>query len=384
MGAAAVLALPRPTGPHPVGCADVMVGRAPQGLFLRLFYPCASRAGARRPLWLPRSEYGGGLADFLGRSRWWCAPLLAAAFGTCRVPASWNGPFEPGSARYPLIIFSHGLGAFRTAYSAVCTELASRGFVVAALEHRDGSASATYFCAAAAGTAAQREQWIPYSRVPPGQKEFPFRNEQIHQRADECVRGLRLFEDISRGESVPNVLPGDFDLSVLQDSIDLTRVAVMGHSFGGATAVLATVKEPRFRCAVALDAWMFPLEHALYPRVSKPVLFLNTETFQTPESVARMRRLSSRNGQTKIVTLLGSVHWSQTDFIFLTGRLLSRIFSVGGTLDPCKGLAITSRAALAFLQRHLDLTEEFDQWDHLLDGIGDSVVAGAPFCRSSL
>lgn len=57
-------------------------------------------------------------------------------------------------------------------------------------------------------------------------------------------------------------------------------------------------------CAVALDAWMFPLENLLYPEVPSPVLFINTEKFQTPESAAKMKRLSSRNSQTRIVTVL--------------------------------------------------------------------------------
>ncbi|NXK16891.1 PAFA2 acetylhydrolase, partial [Arenaria interpres] len=380
MGGTQSLSLPQGKGPHRVGCTDVMVGHTRQGLFFRLFYPCLPRAGAERPLWIPRYEYCGGLADFAGHSRRWCAPLLNVTIGSCRVPVSWNGAFKPCGSRYPLIIFSHGLGAFRTLYSSVCSELASWGFVVAALEHRDHSASATYFCPAEAGA----EEWIPYQRVPQGQKEFYFRNKQVHQRAEECVRALRLFEDINSGKSVPNVLHQDFDLSALKDSIDLTKVAVMGHSFGGVTAVLALVKEPSFRCAVALDAWMFPLENALYPEVPKPVLFINTEKFQTPESVAKMKRLSSRNSQTKIITILGSVHQSQTDFTFLTGKLLSRIFSARGTLDPYKGLDITIRAALAFLQRHLNLEEEFHQWDNLLEGIGDGVVPEAPFCRSNL
>ncbi|XP_009330453.1 PREDICTED: platelet-activating factor acetylhydrolase 2, cytoplasmic [Pygoscelis adeliae] len=370
-----------------------MVGHTRQGLFLRLFYPCLPRAGAERPLWIPRYEYCGGLADFAHCSRRWCAPLLSVAIGSCRVPVSWNGPFKPCSGGDPLITFFHRLepewGAGcpgppvvplglalrwrgspdpapprlpdRTLYSSVCSELASWGFAVAALEHRDHSASVTYFCTVEAG----REEWIPYRRVPQGQKEFYFRNKQVHQRAEECVRALRLFEDISSGKSVPNVLHQDFDLSVLKDSIDLTKVAVMGHSFGGVTAVLALVKEPGFRCAVALDAWMFPLENALYPEVPKPVLFINTEKFQTPEC-------------------RGSVHQSQTDFTFLTGKLISRIFGARGTLDPYKCLDITSWATLAFLQRHLDLEEEFDQWDKLLEGIGDSVVPEAPFCRSNL
>ncbi|NWJ07939.1 PAFA2 acetylhydrolase, partial [Crypturellus undulatus] len=248
---------------------------------------------------------------------------------------------------------------------------------------RDHSASATYFCAGEAGEAL-REEWIPYGQVPPGQKEFYFRNKQLHQRADECVRALRLFEDVSRGQLVPNILPDGFDLSMLQDSVDVSKAAVMGHSFGAVTAVLATVKEPRFGCAVALDAWMFPLEHARYPDVSKPVLFLNDDQFQTRESMTRMRRLSSRNGDTKVVTILGSVHQSQSDITFLRGSILNRILTTRGTLDPYKVLDITCQAALAFLQRHLDLNEDFDRWDQLLEGIGDSVVAHAPLGRSKL
>ncbi|NWV79308.1 PAFA2 acetylhydrolase, partial [Dasyornis broadbenti] len=374
-----MLALPPGNGPHQVGCTDVMVGHTRQGLFLRLFYPCLPRAGATEPLWIPRSEYCAGLADVtLGRR--WCSALLSIAIGSCKVPVSWNGPFKPRSNGYPLIIFSHGLGAFRTLYSSLCTELASWGFVVAALEHRDHSAATTYFCTAEAGT----EEWIPFQRVPQGQKEFYFRNKQVHQRAQECVRALRLFQGIASGDSVPNILHQHWDLSVLKDSLDLTKAAVMGHSFGGVTAVLALVKEPSFRCAVALDAWMFPLENLLYPEVPKPVLFINTEKFQTPESIAKMKRLSSRNSQTRIVTVLGTVHEDQTDFAFLPGKLFSRVFGKRGTLDPHKALAITSRAALAFLQRHLRLEEQFAQWDELLEGVGDSVVPDAPFCRSHL
>ncbi|CAI5781582.1 platelet-activating factor acetylhydrolase 2, cytoplasmic [Podarcis lilfordi] len=389
MGVSQSLGLPRGKGAFPVGCTDVMVGQTPKGLFFRLFYPCIQQDGAEQPFWIPRYEYYYGISDYLNMNRKWCAPLLSVTFGSCKIPVSWDAPFKPCSHKYPLIIFSHGLGAFRTVYSAICVEMASRGFVVMALEHRDHSASATYFCKLDPETpdfpeAQIREEWLSYQGVPKGQKEFRFRNPQLHQRANECIRGLKLIRSIDSGKDVVNLLRTDFDLSVLKDNVDLSKVSVMGHSFGGTTAVLALVKEAQFKCAVALDAWMFPLENSVYPKVTKPVLFVNTESFQTAESVAKMKKISAVSKETKVITILGTVHQSQTDFTFLAGNLVNKVFRTRGTIDPYQGLDITSQASLAFLQKHLQLKEDFDRWDSLLEGVGDSVVPDSPLQKSSL
>ena len=50
-----------------------------------------------------------------------------------------EGKIEDGSDGFPVIVFSHGMASSRTDYTTYCGELASRGYIVAAIEHRDGS-----------------------------------------------------------------------------------------------------------------------------------------------------------------------------------------------------------------------------------------------------
>lgn len=105
------------------------------------------------------------------------------------------------------------------------------------------------------------------------------------------------------------------------------------------------------------------------------MFFINSEKFQTEDTIRKMGRLQSMNNKIKIITILGSVHQSMTDFTLLTGNLLSLAFETRGTIDPLVGLKIIQKASLAFLQRHLDLPKDFNQWDDLVEGKGDHIVS---------
>lgn len=84
---------------------------------------------------------------------------LWALVGGTKIPAHVDVPLHDGPiiletpdaltstmdtfAGFPVMVFSHGMASSRTQYTQYCGELASRGYVVAAIEHRDGSGPGT-------------------------------------------------------------------------------------------------------------------------------------------------------------------------------------------------------------------------------------------------
>ena len=79
----------------------------------------------------------------------------------CRNFKNASGPAPEVAAEnpcFPLVIFSHGLGGSRTAYSSLCGEFASYGFVCVAVEHRDGSGARTFVNHAREGEGSMDER----------------------------------------------------------------------------------------------------------------------------------------------------------------------------------------------------------------------------------
>uniref|UniRef100_A0A667XQY1 Platelet-activating factor acetylhydrolase n=1 Tax=Myripristis murdjan TaxID=586833 RepID=A0A667XQY1_9TELE len=374
------LGIPPAKGPNAVGCTDFMMDHTTQGTFFRLYYPCQESESAEKPDWIPCREYFNGLADFMKINRSLSEKIFNYLFGSFKIPAYLDAPFKTNE-KCPVVIFSHGLGAFRTLYSAICAELASQGFIVASVEHRDESASATYYFREKCESERRDEplpktSWMYYRALQHGESEFPLRNKQVKQRADECIRALDKLIEINSGISVQNVLQTQFDWTTLENSMDLCRIAVIGHSFGGATVIEALCKEVKFKCGVALDAWMFPIDEEIFPRVKQPIFFINSEKFQWAGNISRMKKLESALIQRKMITIRGTVHQSFPDFTFLTGNWIGKLMKLKGDIDPEIAMDLSNKATLAFLQRHLGLEKDFNQWDPLIDGKDDNLIPG--------
>jgi dienelactone hydrolase len=140
------------------------------------------------------------------------------ASGELRDAAPLKGPL-------PLVVFSHFSGGGRRVSSFLCQHLASHGYAVAALDHSEAVA--------------------PELTAQPG--ETP---EQRTARIDEVIASrvpdVRfLVADLTRGQRRANDLEPGIDL-------DLDQVALVGHSFGGWTALATPNVERRVSAVVAI------------------------------------------------------------------------------------------------------------------------------------
>ena len=128
----------------------------------------------------------------------------------------------------PLVVFSHLSGGSRRSSTFLCTHLATHGYAVAALDHSEVVAPELAPAPGESASArAARAAAIVASRVPD-------------------VRFL-LSELLDDGQD----RDGD-DLRFDEFSFDRRRVAVVGHSFGGWTALAAPESESRVAAVVAL------------------------------------------------------------------------------------------------------------------------------------
>ncbi|XP_021073828.1 platelet-activating factor acetylhydrolase [Mus pahari] len=367
--------IPKGNGSYPVGCTDLMFGYGNESVFVRLYYP-AQHQGRLDTVWIPNKEYFWGLSIFLGTPSI-VGNILHLLYGSLTTPASWNSPLRTGE-KYPLIVFSHGLGAFRTIYSAIGNSLASNGFIVATVEHRDRSASATYYFEDQAAAKVENRSWL-YLRKLKQEESESVRKEQVQQRARECSRALSAILDIEHGNPKENVLGSAFDVKQLKDAIDETKIALIGHSFGGATVLQALSEDQRFRCGVALDPWMYPVSEELHRRIPQPLFFINSAKFQTPKDIAKMKDFYQPGKERKMITIKGSVHQNFDDFTFITGKIIGNKLTLKGEIDSRVAIDLTNKASMAFLQKHLGLHKGFDQWDSLVEGDDENLIPGSPF-----
>lgn len=285
--------LPSVTGKYAIGCTVRII----RGLETRVFYP-TQVAGDVKTTKISYLHFERHLAHGLG-SFTKLPALMFRHFRHSKLDANENTPMLSTSKRWPVFIFSHGLGGTLEMYSNIVQEIASHGFVVAALNHNDGSASVTR----GDDGEIQYYQHLPSEDLKDDDKLFQIRNKQLKKRVEEIFSVTEGLTDLAESSL-----------------LDFNQIFVGGHSFGAATAVQsAWIRKDTYKSVVMLDGWMFPIDKKLMDNGfgdQIPVYHLiSDQFFRWSAHMDLMRRLSKgcRHENSQLLLLKDSSHQNFSD-----------------------------------------------------------------------
>lgn len=268
-----VVKLPLPTGPFSIGTATYYwtdSSRAewftndPEDLReipAQFWYPAGAQDDADSA---PYIDHINLRATAIGK-RVGLPAFMLSHLNLITTHAAKNVPAQDGG--FPLIIFSHGLGGMRTQNTALIEELSSHGYIVVAMDH-PFDANTTVF-PTLKGEDSPRV--VDYrSAIPDGTADsvwLEIRNRQLDTRIADVRFTLNQLQS--------TVTP-------FHNKIDFSKVGIVGHSFGGATAVLTAMKDSRIRAVVALDGWFVPFALSdTETKLNVPFLYMGQERWKS-------------------------------------------------------------------------------------------------------
>ncbi len=322
--------LPEPTGSQPVGTTSLYVkdtsrvdpwapGAKARELMVSLWYPTRSRSGKRAPymtakeseLILKGEEIPGVPYDALSRTR---TNALSDA--------------EPAGREHslPLVVLSPGFTEPRSSLTALAEELASRGYVVAGIDHTYESLATTFpdgrvtTCVACEASKDQ-EFWNAVGRSRAADVSFVL---------DELIGAHPKW----KGASL----------------IARSRIAMAGHSAGGASTIAAMLKDTRVRAGIDMDGTTFaPIPGS---GLSRPFLFMGTQAMHSPggKDTTWDRDWAHLTGWKRWLVVSGAEHVSFTDTALLVEQL--GIYR-NPVLPGARAVEITRSHVAAFFDLHL-------------------------------
>ena len=221
------------------------------------WYPTSGKSGDTRGVYFPGAAQMEKVPEAQARMHRaynvaWPGMLSGEIFSH----AAERAPAATASGRFPIVLFSHGLGGTGFNYTCLIEDLVSRGYVVAAIEH----------------TYSAKAVWFPDGRVIPMEEAVKRPGAGAAQGINEGAADVRFVLDRV------TTLEGNTGDFLLAGRVDPKAAAAMGHSLGAEFAARACQLDPRFRACVDLDGGMVPV--AALPisddgaTIRQPLLFL--------------------------------------------------------------------------------------------------------------
>jgi len=322
IAAPSMVAVPSPTGPSKVGTRVVdlvdstrddpfLAEGIKRELLVRFWYPTPASQDCK-------------LADYTSPAVWArFSQLLAVPLPDVKTNSCLDAPTTDGL--HPVVVFTHGYTGTFTDYTFLYEDLASRGYVVASVDHTY-EATAVEFPDGRLATSVLGSHLANNWRVDEETLQFV-----VSVRLDDLRFVLNELQRIN------NEASGPFD-----GKLDMSRVALAGHSLGGLTTLLGVRADSRFRAGILLDPY---ISEDSNPTLT-PVLLLAAG--RTEWSKSQLSLWNDLQGPRFAVNFRGAEHVMPSDAVWLAKGAIQT-----GDMGLDKTIAAIRNYIAAFLDTNL-------------------------------
>ncbi|MGK5729015.1 alpha/beta hydrolase family protein [Streptomyces sp. URMC 124] len=309
--------VPAPTGKQPVGTKTLHLTDASRP---DPWKPAAGKRQLMVTLWYPARHQGDRNTPFVSKE---LSKLVIGKEDLAGIRTNSTLNAAPARAPRPLVVLSPGFGMSRLTLTGLGEDLASRGYAVAAVDH-------TY----------EAPVEFPGGRI---------------ETCETCEKPDMAAVVRNRAKDFSFVL-GRLTAPGSPLAVDRDRIAVVGHSIGGASAVETLRVDKRVDAAVNLDGDFPGSLPAGGP--NKPVLLLGAQRAGHMENWDKSwQRLT---GWKRWLDVPEGGHLTFTDAPWIADRFGLRdqlppdqVAGAYGTLHGTRSTALTRAYVSAFVDRHL-------------------------------
>ncbi len=310
-------------------------------LMVTLWYPARKVSGLAPAVYFPSYKLIAGQAP---------SPLPASR----KAHAFERAPLARARRTFPVILFSHGLGENTARYSAQLEDLASHGYVVAAIDHTYDNQGTVF---PDGRVARYSDKW-----------EWAFDAEGVERERFVRAQLRVMVEDVSFVANQLSRLSGE-PSSAFKGALDLGDLGFFGHSLGGAIAPMVCQTDKRFKACLNQDGLLLGQALILDPaggKLERPFMFLGHNERVSEETLrlmaltraeyeehdrARRRRayriLDTIPSESYAISVNGAAHSSFTDRPLLEANTTARYE------DRVRALQIIQDYTRAFFDQYL-------------------------------
>lgn len=301
---------------------------------IQLWYPAASIEGYEQVAWIED-----GLAVSRALSKDTGLPGFVLDHTVYILSNAYkDAPIKTSLGTLPVVIISHGWRGFRNLHTDFAEELASRGYMVVAIDHSFGSVATVF---------NDDDIAYLYRDALPNRETTPdfldYANQLVNTYAGDIKTTIDYLERINDASSG----------SRYAETMNLNKIGLVGHSTGGGADVTVALEDTRVDAVFGLDPWVEPIrEEDIDQGLDIPALFIRSQTWEEGDNnINLLQLMAQRSNPPLLYQVNGTTHYDFT-MIYMYSPL-TRVIGFTGDLNGRYLNDILETMMLDFFDRHL-------------------------------